>query len=49
MAGSLKATYDLGMLAVFASHQTREDRDAVDAAAEEERGHANGGANGPHN
>lgn len=50
MAGSLKATYDLGMLAVFASHQTREDRDAAAAAAaEEERGHANGGANRPHN
>lgn len=30
-AGALKATYDLGILAVFASHVTHEDR------AEEER------------
>jgi len=28
MAGSLKATYDLGMLAVFAGHKTREERTA---------------------
>ena len=31
MAGSLKATYDLGMLAIFAGHKTHEER------AEEER------------
>jgi len=27
MAGSLKATYDLGMLAVFAGHKSREERE----------------------
>jgi hypothetical protein len=40
LAGSLKATYDLGMLAVFAGHKTHEERAAEraqeDAAAERE-------------
>ncbi|KAF4635969.1 hypothetical protein G7Y89_g2120 [Cudoniella acicularis] len=43
-AGSLKATYDLGMLAVFASHKTHDDRaeerrqtEEVRRAEEEER------------
>jgi sugar phosphate permease len=36
MAGSLKATYDLGMLAVFANHKPREEQAAVSQAAEEE-------------
>lgn len=35
-AGSLKATYDLGMLAAFAGHKTREDRDEEQRQAEEE-------------
>jgi len=35
-AGSLKATYDLGMLAVFAGHKTREERDQEQRQAEEE-------------
>lgn len=33
IAGSLKATYDLGMLAVFANHKPREER-AAEAEAE---------------
>ena len=36
-AGSLKATYDLGMLAVFAGHKTHEDRAEEQRQAEEER------------
>ena len=32
LAGSMKATYDLGMLAVFAGHKTREEQ-AAEAAA----------------
>jgi sugar phosphate permease len=36
MAGSLKATYDLGMLAVFANHKPREEQAAVSQAAAEE-------------
>jgi len=38
-AGTLKATYDLGMLAVFAGHQTHDDRAAEEQrrAEEEER------------
>lgn len=35
-AGCLKAAYDLGMLAVFAGHKTREDRDAEEQEAEEQ-------------
>ena len=35
-AGSLKATYDLGMLAIFAGHKTREEQ-AAEHAAEQER------------
>ncbi|KAE9377095.1 MFS general substrate transporter [Stipitochalara longipes BDJ] len=35
-AGSLKATYDLGMLAVFAGHKTREERDEEQRQAEED-------------
>jgi MFS family permease len=37
MAGSLKATYDIGMLLVFANHQSREEREEEErlAAAEE--------------
>ncbi len=34
-AGTLKATYDLGMLAVFAGHKTHEERDEEQRAAEE--------------
>jgi sugar phosphate permease len=34
-AGSLKATYDLGMLAVFAGHKTREEQDEEQRQAEE--------------
>jgi hypothetical protein len=42
MAGSLKATYDLGMLAVFANHKPREERAAeaqadIPAAEDQER------------
>ena len=41
IAGSLKATYDLGMLAVFASHVSREDKAKAAAQAEvEENGEA---------
>lgn len=37
-AGSLKASYDLGMLAVFAGHKTQEERAEEERqAAEEER------------
>ena len=36
MAGSLKATYDLGMLAVFAGHKTHEDREEEQRQAEEQ-------------
>ncbi|OBT89437.1 hypothetical protein VE02_02023 [Pseudogymnoascus sp. 03VT05] len=37
-AGCLKAAYDLGMLAVFSGHKSREDRDAEEEeAAEQER------------
>ncbi|RDW71787.1 MFS general substrate transporter-33 [Coleophoma crateriformis] len=32
-AGTLKATYDLGMLAVFAGHKTQEDRDEEERRA----------------
>lgn len=35
-AGTLKATYDLGMLAVFAGHKTVEERDADQRRAEED-------------
>ncbi len=35
-AGSLKAAYDLGMLAVFAGHKTREERDEEQRQAEED-------------
>jgi MFS family permease len=35
-AGTLKATYDLGMLAVFAGHKTVEDRDEEQRRAEED-------------
>lgn len=35
-AGALKACYDLGMLAVFAGHKTREEVDE-ERRAEEER------------
>jgi len=41
MAGSLKATYDLGVLAVFAGHVSREDKARAAAQAEAE---ANGDA-----
>lgn len=48
MAGALKATYDLGILAVFAGHVSREDKaklqsEAEDAAAraDEEEGNTN--------
>lgn len=34
-AGTLKATYDLGILAVFAGHKTHEDREAERRAADE--------------
>jgi sugar phosphate permease len=34
-AGSLKATYDLGMLAVFAGHKTHEERAAAGRTQEE--------------
>jgi hypothetical protein len=37
MAGSLKATYDLGMLAVFAGHKTHEERAEERRRAEEEQ------------
>ena len=36
MAGSLKVTYDLGLLAVFATYKTREER-AVEEADEQRR------------
>ena len=35
-AGTLKATYDLGMLAVFAGHKTVEERDADRLRVEED-------------
>jgi len=35
-AGTLKATYDLGMLAVFAGHKTLEERDEEQRVAEEQ-------------
>lgn len=35
-AGSLKATYDLGMLAVFASHKTKDELDEEQRRAEED-------------
>lgn len=38
VAGSLKATYDLGMLAVFAGHRTQEERLADQLEAEEGEG-----------
>jgi sugar phosphate permease len=41
VAGSLKATYDLGILAVFAGHVSREDQAKAAAQAEAE---PNGGA-----
>ena len=34
-AGSLKATYDLGMLAVFAGHKTHEERAAIERGQED--------------
>lgn len=34
VAGSLKATYDLGMLAVFAGHKTHDERAAEQAPEE---------------
>ncbi len=40
-AGSLKATYDLGMLAVFAGYKTHEDRADEEWLAEEERAREN--------
>jgi MFS family permease len=36
MAGSLKVVYDLGMLAVFAGHRTREERIAEESERDEE-------------
>ena len=36
LAGSLKATYDLGMLAVFANHKPREELDRERRALEQE-------------
>ncbi len=36
-AGSLKASYDLGMLAIFKGHKTHDDRVEERRAAEEER------------
>jgi MFS family permease len=36
MAGTLKSTYDLGMLAVFAGHKSIEDRDEEQRGAEDE-------------
>jgi hypothetical protein len=33
MAGSLKATYDLGMLMVFAGHKSREEREKEERIA----------------
>jgi MFS family permease len=36
MAGSLKAIYDLGMLAVFAGHKTRDEREEEHQRAEDE-------------
>jgi MFS family permease len=44
-AGSLKATYDLGLLAVFAGHVSREDKAKAAAQAEAE---ANGDAQIPY-
>lgn len=38
MAGSLKATYDLGMLAVFAGHKTQEERAAEAQATQTQAG-----------
>lgn len=35
MAGALKATYDLGILAVFAGHVSREDKARLQEEAEE--------------
>ncbi|KAF2094092.1 MFS general substrate transporter [Rhizodiscina lignyota] len=35
MAGSLKAVYDLSILAVFVNHQTREEREAQEEAREQ--------------
>jgi sugar phosphate permease len=37
MAGSLKATYDLGLLAVFANHKPREERAAAAQAPDSEQ------------
>lgn len=37
LAGSLKATYDLGMLAIFAGHKTQEERLAEQQAEERRR------------
>ena len=37
IAGSLKATYDLGMLAVFVGYQTREERALEESRQSEER------------
>ena len=36
VAGSLKVTYDLGILAVFAGHKTAEERDEDQRVADEE-------------
>jgi MFS family permease len=37
MAGSLKAIYDLGMLAIFVGHRTREERALEESRQSEER------------
>lgn len=42
MAGSLKATYDLGMLAVFAGHKSREEREEEERLAEAQLNAQNG-------
>lgn len=46
MAGTLKATYDLGMLAVFATHVSREDKDKAIREEEEHRVESERAANG---
>ena len=38
MAGALKAIYDLGMLAIFAGHKTREEQATQQSTEEEEEG-----------
>lgn len=44
LAGSLKATYDLGVLAVFAGHEMRENQAKKAAALAEAEAEANGEA-----